>query len=70
MSVDYLSPSAAGHSLPVTTIASSAIGTDAERWAAWYAKGKAHDAAVRRKLSIAIPIALAVAAILAVVFLA
>jgi hypothetical protein len=33
-----------------------------ERWAAWVAKGAAHDRAVRRKLSLAAPILIVVAA--------
>ena len=34
-----------------------------ERWAAWKAKGAAHDRAVRRKLAIAAPILLVAAAV-------
>jgi small-conductance mechanosensitive channel len=34
-----------------------------ERWAAWQAKGAAHDRAVRRKLAIAAPILLVVVAV-------
>jgi hypothetical protein len=34
-----------------------------ERWAAWQAKGAAHDRAVRRKVAIAAPILLVVAAV-------
>ena len=34
-----------------------------ERWAAWQAKGAAHDRAVRRKMSIAAPILLVVVAV-------
>ena len=33
-----------------------------ERWAAWQAKGTAHDRAVRRKMAIAAPILLVVVA--------
>jgi hypothetical protein len=35
-----------------------------ERWAAWRAKGVAHDRAVRRKIAIAAPIVIIVAALL------
>ena len=35
-----------------------------ERWAAWRARGEAHDRAVRRKLAIAAPILAVVAAVL------
>jgi hypothetical protein len=31
-----------------------------ERWAAWQAKGAAHDRALRRKLALAVPIAIIV----------
>jgi small-conductance mechanosensitive channel len=34
-----------------------------ERWAAWQAKGVAHDRAVRRKMAVALPILIAVAAV-------
>ena len=34
-----------------------------ERWAAWRAKGAAHDRAVRRKLAIAAPLFIIVAAV-------
>jgi hypothetical protein len=33
-----------------------------ERWAAWLAKGAAHDRSVRRRMAVAAPILLAVAA--------
>ena len=35
-----------------------------ERWAAWQAKGAAHDRAVRRKMVLAAPIAIAVIAVI------
>jgi hypothetical protein len=35
-----------------------------ERWAAWQAKGAAHDRAVRRKMAIAAPILIAVAVVI------
>jgi hypothetical protein len=34
-----------------------------ERWTAWQAKGAAHDGAVRRKMAIAAPILIVVAAV-------
>ncbi|HXW06459.1 MAG TPA: hypothetical protein VD833_14580 [Vicinamibacterales bacterium] len=34
-----------------------------QRWAAWQAKGAAHDRAVRRKMAIAAPVVLVVAAV-------
>lgn len=34
------------------------------RWAAWQAKGAAHERAVRRKMALAAPIALVIAAVL------
>ena len=38
-----------------------------ERWAAWQAKGAAHDRAVRRKLALAAPIVVIVVVVLAVI---
>jgi small-conductance mechanosensitive channel len=38
-----------------------------ERWAAWEAKGAAHDRVVRRKIAIAAPILLVVAGVVAYV---
>jgi len=35
-----------------------------ERWAAWQAKGAAHDRAVRRKMAVAVPILIAVAVVI------
>jgi hypothetical protein len=49
-------------SQPTTVRAEEATSFD-ERWAAWQAKGAAHDRAVRRKLAIAAPILLIVAAV-------
>jgi hypothetical protein len=40
-----------------------ASGSSDERWAAWRAKGAAHDREVRRKLALAAPIAIVVAVI-------
>ena len=45
----------------VKTTTPAVIATFEERWAAWQARGAAHDRAVRRKVAIAIPV-LAVAA--------
>jgi hypothetical protein len=38
------------------------VASDDERWAAWHAKGAAHDRAVRRKLTVAVPILVVLAA--------
>jgi hypothetical protein len=40
-----------------------------ERWAAWQAKGAAHDRALRRKMTFAAPIAIAIAAVVVYVLL-
>ena len=40
-----------------------------ERWAAWQAKGAAHDRAFQRKMAIATPIVLLAAAVVMYVFL-
>jgi small-conductance mechanosensitive channel len=40
-----------------------------ERWAAWQARGAAHDLAVRRKMTVAAPILLVVAAVVIYVLL-
>jgi hypothetical protein len=39
-----------------------------ERWAAWQARGAAHDRAVRRRMTIASPILVVIAAALYVLF--
>ena len=39
-----------------------------QRWAAWQAKGAAHDRAVRRQMAIAAPIAIGVAAVIFMLF--
>ena len=57
-------PVAAHEVLTSTPIGEPAASFD-ERWAAWIAKGAAHDRAVRRRMAIALPILIAVAAILA-----
>jgi hypothetical protein len=46
----------------VSTVVPGAASLD-ERWAVWQAKGAAHDRAVRRKMAIAAPILIAVAAV-------
>ena len=51
---------------PVSTPAP--VSSFEERWAAWQAHGIAHDRAVRRKAIIAAPIAMALAAILYLLF--
>jgi hypothetical protein len=38
------------------------LASSEERWAAWQAKGAAHDRAVHRKMAIAMPIAIVVIA--------
>jgi len=51
----------------VKVVASTAIGEPDgfdERWAAWQARGAAHDRAFRRKLAFATPIVILVAAVL------
>ena len=40
-----------------------------ERWAAWQAKGAAHDRALRRKVAVAAPILIVIAAIVSYVLL-
>jgi hypothetical protein len=39
-----------------------------ERWAAWRSRGAAHDREVRRRMAMAAPVLVAVAAILYIVF--
>ena len=51
----------------ISAAMSEADGFD-ERWAAWQAKGAAHDRAVRRKMAIAAPVAIAVAAVMFMLF--
>jgi hypothetical protein len=38
------------------------VASDDERWAAWHAKGAAHDRAVRRKLTVVVPTLVVLAA--------
>jgi hypothetical protein len=53
---------------PTSTALSESATVD-ERWAAWRAKGAAHDRAVRRKMAIAVPILLVVVAVVMYVLL-
>ena len=68
--------------MPVGTLPTSTVNVSAqavstpepvssfeERWAAWQAKGAAHERAVRRKMAIAVPILIVVAAIVIYVLL-
>jgi len=59
---------------PVPTVAAAQVATSTsvpalasfeDRWAAWQAKGAAHELAVRRKMAIAAPIVIVVLAALA-----
>lgn len=47
---------------PISTAVSESADFD-ERWAAWQAKGAAHDRAVRRKMAIVVPVLLLLAAV-------
>jgi hypothetical protein len=49
--------------VPTSTTADEPVSFD-ERWAAWQAKGAAHDRAVRRKMAVAAPILIIIAAII------
>jgi hypothetical protein len=53
-----VAPPGTAASTPVTDSA-----TFDDRWAAWQAKGAAHDRAVRRKMAIAAPLLLVVVAV-------
>ena len=50
---------------PQRTAISTAVhsASSEERWAAWQAKGAAHDRAVRRRMAVAAPVLLLVAAV-------
>ncbi|HET9362874.1 MAG TPA: hypothetical protein VFO58_24155 [Vicinamibacterales bacterium] len=52
----------------VSTAVLEAASVD-ERWAAWQAKGAAHDRAFRRKIAVAAPILIVVAAVVMYVLL-
>ena len=62
MAID-VQPVAAPPQPPAFTTASASTSFD-ERWAAWQAKGAVHDRAVRRKIAIAAPILIIVAAVI------
>jgi hypothetical protein len=58
--------------LPVQAAVGTAVreaGSFDQKWAAWQAKGAAHDRAVGRKMAVAAPILLAVAAVIIYVLL-
>lgn len=42
---------------------SNVVADDDQRWAAWQARGAAHERAVRRRMTIAVPFVVAAAAI-------
>ena len=65
--VDVLRPTT--QDAAAETAAPSTTPTFEERWAAWQARGAAHDRAVRRKVTIAAPILAVAAAILYVLLL-
>ena len=58
-----LPPIAALQASPSITVRAEAVTSVDERWAAWRAKGAAHDRAVRRKLTIAAPLLIIVAVV-------
>ena len=58
-----LHPVAARELSQPTTVRAEETTSFDERWAAWRAKGAAHDRAVRRKLAIAAPLFIIVAAV-------
>lgn len=62
MAVELHSVAARKPSPPTPVRAEQTTSFD-ERWAAWRAKGAAHDRAVRRKLAIAAPLFIIVAAV-------
>jgi hypothetical protein len=67
MAID-VSTTAAPPRSAVSTAVPVSVSFD-ERWAAWQAKGAAHDRAVRRKIAIAAPILIVIAAVVMYVFL-
>ena len=54
---------------PVTAPQAPELASFEERWAAWLAKGEAHDCAVRRKLAIGVPTLVVAAAVIFFAFL-
>lgn len=67
MAIDV--PTAAAPPRAATATAAPESASFDNRWAAWQAKGAAHDRAVRRKLALAAPILIVVAAVAMYVFL-
>jgi hypothetical protein len=64
MPANVLADSTQRLSTQPTARSEAVTASDEERWAAWRARGAAHDRAVRRKVSIAAPILAVVVAIL------
>ena len=62
MAID-VPPVTAPPQAPTFTTASESADFD-ERWAAWRAKGAAHDRSVRRKMVVVTPILIVVAAVI------
>ena len=62
MAIDVPAVPASPQSVPATS-ASDTADFD-RRWAAWQAKGAAHDRAVRRKMAVVVPIVIVLAGIL------
>ena len=60
MAIDRPSAAASPQAVASTTKPDASFD---ERWAAWQAKGAAHDRGVRRQMAIAAPILIAVAAV-------
>jgi hypothetical protein len=63
MAIDVPTAAASPQAAAVSTTRPEAASFD-ERWEAWQAKGAAHDRAVRRKMTIAAPILIIVAAVI------
>ena len=61
MAVDVLTVAAPAQA-PLSTAVPAGPSFE-QRWAAWQARGAAHDRAVRRKMAVATPILIAVAAV-------
>jgi small-conductance mechanosensitive channel len=61
MAVDVLTIAAPAQALLSTPVPEGA--SFEERWTAWQTRGAAHDRAVRRKMAVAAPILIAVAAV-------
>ena len=64
MAID-VQPAGAPLPLPPHTPPST---SDDEHWAAWYAKGAAHDRIVRRRLAVALPLLAVIGVVLGYVF--